>query len=345
MILCLILIIATGFIFLILFIWLKDIITSTFHLESIKNYLWLLIISFIGAGVYQTLNSWAIRNRGYLLITKTLINQNVSGSIVKIILGYFKAGGLGLILGDIILKVTGTGTLFRDMWRKEKQVILHDVSFANIRLVAREYRLFPLYSFPASVLNVIALQVPVLMLSFMFDLQIVGWYSLASVVLTIPLSLISYSMGQVFGGEMTAMLRENQGDILALFRSVTKKLFLFAIPLIGIPAIIAPFIFPVIFGNVWREAGWFCYPLAIMTIAIFCVSTTAFLAAFGFNNLQLIWDFLRTLFVLSGFFIAMFFGLSPLQTIFIYAGIMAFSYYVLYHLNIYAIKHRKINLS
>jgi len=345
MMLCFILIIGTGFTFLVLFTCFKDIIISTFHLESIKNYLWLLIISFIGAGVYQTLNGWAVRDRGYLIITKTLINQNLSGSIVKIVLGYLKTGGLGLIIGDIISKVTGIGTLFRDMWRKEKQVILHDVSLTNIRLVAREYRHFPLYSFPASVLNVIALQLPVLMLSFMFDLQVVGWYSLANVVLSIPYSLISFSMGQVFCGEMTTMLREKQGDILALFRSVTKKLFLFALPIIGIPAIIAPFIFPIVFGNVWREAGWFCYPLAIMTIAGFCVSTTATLGAFGFNYLQLIWDLMRTSFVISGFFIAMVFGLSPLQAIFIYAVIMAFSYYILYHLNIYAIKHREISLN
>jgi O-antigen/teichoic acid export membrane protein len=342
MILCFILIIGTGFTFLVLFTLFKDSIISTFHLESIENYLWLLIISFIGAGIYQILNAWAIRQRGYFLITKTLINQNVSGSLVKIVLGYLKIGALGLIVGDIFSKVTGIGTLFREMWRKEKQVILHDVSLTNIRLFAREYRHFPMYSFPASVLNVIALEIPVLMLSYMFDLQVVGWFSLANVVLSIPLSLISYSLGQVYCGEMTIMLREKKGDILVLFRSVTKKLFLIGLPIIGIPAIFAPFIFPVIFGSVWRDAGWFCYPLAIMTIANFCVSATATLGAYGFNYLQLIWDLIRTVSVLSGFYVAMILHLPPLQVIFVYAIIMAISYYFLYHLNIYAIKHREI---
>lgn len=340
--LCFILIISTSFIFSILLIFFKDTIISTFHLQSIENYLWLLIISFIGAGVYQTLNYWAIREREYFLITKTRISQSVSGSIIKIVSGFLKTGALGLIIGDIISQVTGVGSLFKNLWRKEKLTIVYSVSLIKIRLVAREYRHFPMFSFPASVLNVIALQLPVLMLSFMFNLQVVGWYSLANLILALPASLISSSMGQVYVGEMTTMLREKQGDILGLYRSITKKLFLFAVPVIGIPAIIAPFIFPIVFGSVWHEAGWFCYPLSIFAIANFCVSTTATLGAYGFNYAQLIWDLMRTSFVISGFYIAMVFDLSPLQVIFIYSVIIAFFYYILYHLNIYAIKRRNL---
>lgn len=328
----------SGLVFLFLLLFFHKDLFSIFHLESINNYFLLLIAAFFVSSMYQMLNYWAIRERDYIIITKTRILMNVSNSGLKIIMGLIKTGVFGLIFGEICSQVVGTFTIFKKIWKTEKQIITQNVSLANMREVAEEYLHFPLYSFPAAVLNVVSLQIPVFMLSFRFGLQTVGWFSLSSTVLILPGSLIANSLGQVYFGEISNNIREKKGDLFFLYQSTTKKLLQIGIFLIGIPAIIAPIFFPVLFGEVWREAGWYCYPLAIMVIASFCTSATSNLNTYGFNNWQFVWDITRVIFVGLGFLLAIYCNFSALMTLTVYGLILTIMYITLYRLNVSAIK-------
>ena len=99
-----------------------------------------------------------------------------------------------------------------------------------------------------------------------------------------------------------------------------------AVPLIGIPALCAPFVFPIIFGEAWAEAGWYCWPLALMVITGFVVSPTSFLHIYGRNQWQLIWDITRIVGVLVGFYVSNFLGFSVLTTLLTYSSIMVLMY-------------------
>ena len=75
-----------------------------------------------------------------------------------------------------------------------------------------------------------------------------------------------------------------------------------------------------------------------MVIAQFVVSSTDRLEMYGYNHWELMWNVSRTALVISGFFLAFLFHLSPLETILIYSLIMTFMYIVCYILNIKALK-------
>ena len=144
-------------------------------------------------------------------------------------------------------------------------------------------------------------------------------------------------MLQVYYAEVSKMIRENSREIKDLYISTTRRLLIIGIPLIIIPCLLAPFFFPLVFGEVWRDAGLYCLPLAILALANFVVSPTSMLSGYGFNHWTLIWDSSRTFLVLVSFYLIQVLSLPILVALFIYASVMAIMYVVNYLMNIRAI--------
>lgn len=314
---------------------------DNFHV--IKPYIFYLYIGFIAMGLYTILNYWAIRYRDYKIISYSIINQNFWGSSMKIVLGILSLGPIGLIFGNIISQLAGIVILSRVLWINERKN-LKAISLNRMKEVALLYRDFPIYNFPASVLDMLAHYMPYLMLTEIYGAQIVGLYALANTVVLLPGSIISSSMGHVYFGEVAKMVREKSKEINLLYSRTLKHLFIIAIPLIGIPSLCAPFMFGLIFGEAWAEAGWYCCALIPMVIANFIVSSTSNLSTYGYNQLQFLWEIIRTIFIIGSFIIISYDDLSPILAIFIYGLIMTIMYLFLYRLNIIAINNININL-
>ena len=342
--LCLILLSITTTIFALILLFGGEFLIQYFDLSVIEKYFWFLLVGFFGMGLYTILNYWAIRQRDYERITYTKINQGVGGSISKILLGILSFGPMGLIIGHIVSQIAGIGTLARAMWKKERGN-LKSISLSGIKKVAKTYKSFPVFNFPASILNTMSLQLPPLILLALYDSKTVGFYALAYMLIVLPGSLISGSMGQAYLGEASKMVREGSRELRSLYIKTVKHLSMIAIPLIGIPALCAPFIFPILFGEVWAEAGWYCWPLALMVIANFVVSPTSRLTIYGYNHWLLIWDFTRIIGVIISFYLSYLLKLPIMLTITAYALVMFVMYIVSALLNLKAIKGFSLKIS
>ena len=202
---------------------------------------------FLGSHVYNILTYFAIRSKDYVKITHTKISQSVSGSVSKIILGILSFGSFGLICGEIIGRMAGVGTLGRTVIPKIWHVI-KKFNSNKLKSIAKKYKKFPLFSMPATFINDMSLQAPVLLLSIIFGFQVVGLYSMSYSILVYPVSMISSSIAQVHFGEISALFRQNSPEILELYIKTTKRLFLFGAPVFFIGAIVSPIVFPFIFG-------------------------------------------------------------------------------------------------
>jgi len=313
-----------------------DLLSQVFHFEFIAPYYWLFCIGFFGSSLYQMLTYWALRSKDYITITKTRIARGIGGSVSKIILGMLSFGSLGLISGEIIGSMVGISSLGRTiiprMWRS-----IHVLDFHKLKSLAVRFKKFPKFSMPAGFINEISLSAPTLLISMMFGLEVVGLYSLSYSMLVLPVSLISNSLGQVYFGEISELFRNKSDKILTLYQETTKKLFMFGAPIILIGAIIFPFLFPIVFGSAWKDAGMFSLPLSILVISNFVVASTDRLELYGYNHWELYWNISRTILVLFGFYIAYWFNFSPVATILVYSLIMTAMYAICYGLNIKAI--------
>lgn len=333
----LILLSITSISFLIIIFLFGDLLLSLFHLDTLKSYLLLLIIGFFGMSLYGALTSWVSRFREYTRITNTKIYQSSVNSGSKIILGFFSLGPSGLLIGQVLSQIAGIGTLLRYMWKHDRSLFIDTISYSQMIAMAKQYKKFPLYTFPAGIINALALQLPIFMLSAIYGLQVVGMFTLAYTLLVFSSSLISTSLAQVYYAEVAKMMRENSQEIKKLYISTTRKLLIVGIPLIMIPCLLAPFIFPVIFGEIWKEAGFYCLPLSLVAIANFVISPTSMLSGYGFNHWALIWDISRTTLIFASFYVIQVFSLPVLSALFIYSSLMALMYGVNYLMNIRAL--------
>jgi len=336
--LCMIILVATttGF-SLILLIW-GDILIDTFKLAPLDQYFPLLIVGFVGTGLYSTLNFWAIRQRDYKSITYTKINQSASGAVSKIFLGVLSYGPIGLIVGQILSQAAGIGTFSRDMWAKERDN-LKKISFSGIVSVAKEYRSFPTFNLPATIVNTLSFHLPALLILGIYDSQVLGLYALAHGLVVLPGSAISSSLTQAYLGEVSKMARDGAVELRSFYIKTLRHLSLIAIPLIGIPALCAPFVVSIVFGEAWVDAGWFCLPLALMTIPQFIASPTSKLPVYGYNHWMFIWEVTRVIGVISGFYISKLFEWTIIMTLTVYALVMLIMYIVNIGLNLKAISN------
>ena len=336
--LCLILLCITTAVFALILFFGRDLLVNAFDLDAIEQYIWFLLIGFFGMGLYTMLNYWAVRQRDYRRITYTKINQGAGGSVCKILLGILSFGPVGLIIGHIVSQIAGITTLARAMWRKDRGNF-RAISLSRMKRVAKTYGSFPVFNFPASVVNTMSLELPSLMLLALYDSQAVGFYALANMLVVLPGMLVSGSMGQAYLGEASKMVRERSQELRSLYLRTLKHLSVIVIPLIGIPALCAPFVVPFIFGEVWAEAGWYCWPLALAAMMGFVVSPTSFLSTYGHNHWQLIWDVSRVSFVILGFYISYILGLPVLIALLVYSIVRVSMNFVLIALNIKAISN------
>jgi O-antigen/teichoic acid export membrane protein len=313
-----------------------DFILSYFHIESLQASWIFLVIGFFGISLYGGLTSWVSRCREYTRITYTKIYQSVGGSVSKVIFGILSWSAIGLLLGYLLSQILGVGTLVRYMWENDRSSF-SEISWRRMLENAKRYFQFPLFSFPSSIVNNLALQLPTFMLTAIYGLSVVGMYSLASSVLVISSSLISTSMNQVYYAEVTSMMRENSREIKKLYIATTRKLFLVGLPLILIPSLLAPVLFPIIFGAAWQDAGFYCLPLAICALSNFVISPTSMLSGYGFNHWSLIWDVARTALVIISFFLIQLYSLPVMSALLIYSCTMAFMYGVSYLMNLRAL--------
>ncbi|GAF65022.1 hypothetical protein BTS2_1919 [Bacillus sp. TS-2] len=330
--------------FTVLILKIDITLLEKFNLHQLYNYLWLLPFSLFGAGVYQILNYWAIRKSEYKNIAKTKVTQSFTQVITQLAVGIINGGVIGLILGDVLGRANGSLRLSYSIWKKSFK-LLREVSFKEMKRVAKRYYQFPLLSTGSVFFNSAAIQAPVLILVALYSTQVAGWFTLAQKIIGVPMSLIARSLGQVYYGEAANLILNEPKRLQTLFYKTSLRLLLISIIPLLILALVAPNLFGIIFGAEWVIAGNYVQYLTPMFIAQFVVlplSQTLYLLER--QKWQLWWDLLRFLVVSGGLIILNMKGYSPSISILFYGWAMFLSYIILYLLSILGMKKKTFEI-
>ncbi len=333
--LCIILTLVISIICAVVFSLYGEYIFRLFNVQEISPYAGLLIIGIFGSGLYQILNFWQIRKQDYITISKVKINQNIFGSFSKIIFGLLSFSTYGLLVGFLISNISGTGIYLRSLWKKDR-FDFFSVSLIRVKGVMVEFKKFPLYTAPATLFLAISEQLPIFMLSSIYNLSVSGNYTLAYTVLSLPYALIAASMTQVFYGEAAKYAYSNPVHLKSQYIDITKKLISISLIMIIIPSSIAPLLFPIIFGNAWIQAGYYCLPLALVACSQFVILPTSRLSVYGYNNWDFAFNLSRLSVIFLGFLAAKKFNCNPFTALTIFSALSLILYFVLFLLNIRA---------
>lgn len=220
---------------------------------SVRRTLWLLPLAVLSLGVFSALQYLATRNKQFNGIAKARIKQAVACVFIQLLLGL---GGVvdcpGLLYGYIVGGLFGVWGLYRAAlpagWTS-----LAGVTRKELRTLFRKYKNFPQYSVFEALANAAGIQVSIVLIAVLAVGPEAGYLMIAMKVLGIPMSLLGGAVGQVYLSEATAAARN--GSLSAYTEKICSRLIMVGVgPLICL-SILAPTLFPFIFGEGWGRAG------------------------------------------------------------------------------------------
>jgi O-antigen/teichoic acid export membrane protein len=236
---------------------------------GLAPYLWLLPVGLVLSGVYQALNYWAVRKKAFARITRTRVNQSLSGAVSQVLLGLLQIKPLGLLVGTAIGQGTGSGTLAALAWRHDREALC-GITWSGIRQAAVRHKSLVIYMMPTAVMNTLSVQLPVYLLGYFFSATIVGYWGLSQRVLTLPMSVVGVAVGQVFLQQATEAHRS--GQLAALATEVFGRLLNWGLTPILLLTIVGPAVFGTVFGARWVQSGVYVQWLGLWTLFVFLSS-------------------------------------------------------------------------
>ena len=231
-------------------------------LPELETWLYIVPFSIFLFSVYKVLLHWLNRKKQYELMSRSRITQSGSISALQMVVGLAAKIPAGLALADCLGRVAALLFIFR---RVKATVKLPEFNRARQYALIRRYRKFPFLGSPASLLNILSLQMPYVIIPAIFTSAIAGMYFLVFRVLMLPIALLGESMMEVFRNRAIEDLKEH-GTCRPVFLKTFLSLVIVGLPPALLLMLFGREIFAFVFGEDWREAGRYAAILAPMAL-------------------------------------------------------------------------------
>ncbi len=224
--------------------------------------LWLFIAPFsiFLFSVYKVLLHWLNRKKQYKLMSHSRIAQGGSISALQVTVGLAAKVPAGLALADCLGRCVALLLILK---RVKATVKLPEFDRVRQYALIKRYRKFPFLGSPASLLNVLSLQMPYVIIPTLFTSAVAGMYFLVFRVLMMPIALIGESMAEVFRKNALENLKKH-GNCRPIFVKTLWSMVVIGLPPMLLLILFGRELFAFVFGEEWREAGLYASILAPM---------------------------------------------------------------------------------
>lgn len=227
-------------------------IAELFNMPALADYYWLMPILVLALGGWNILNYWYIRCTKYDSISSYQLTQSTLSAGGKLGLGYAGVLQGGMIYAMVVAPVV---SLLISLFSARRTIGDCSMpSWLKVREAARKYRNFPCFSMPRSFINMVAGQLPVLILTPLFGAEYVGWWSMAILLGFTPISVIVRSVYQVMYQYTTDRVNHRLA-IYPYFRRFTWLVLALGIPMLSVLCYFMPELTRIVLGAGWEETG------------------------------------------------------------------------------------------
>ena len=277
---------------------LAEPIAAVFKSPQLAQYYWLIPIYVLLMGSWNVLNYWYIRHKAYSRISGYQISQSLFSAGYKAGLGAVPVVG-GLIYATILSPLCAL-TLSISLAAKKYLKPLESWNWNSCRKVAKEYSNFPKFSTPRVLINSIATQLPILLLTPLFGNAAVGLLGMAFMLAFVPVNMLTHSLYQVFYQKTTELVQQR----LPIYNYYKRFSWLAAGVIIVLQALLflpLPTIVEWFLGDEWRLSGelirW-TFPWLLCYVLTF--STGYIPDIFGKQKTELYFEILLTILRVAG---------------------------------------------
>lgn len=272
---------------------------------------WVLAVPLIilGTGVGNVLTQYALRVNDVSGVFAAELTKVVAVAATQLGLGLLGAGVAGLLIGTAVAAAVGNLRLATS-YRRDRRA--EAVSPVALRSAARRYSRFPRFEVVSSLLNSGSLGIATFGIAAVFSPAVVGWYSLASRVVTLPALTIGTAVGRVFYRQSAERVAAGRPSGTHL-RRTALGLALCSAPLFGFLMVAGPQLFALVFGEQWREAGLYVVAMApLMWIRLVVSPVSSSLLIAGWHRANLAWHWVLVLATALCVVVAAYLELTPM---------------------------------
>ena len=228
-------------------------ISLLFKSPNLVSYYWLMPLYVFAMGAWNLLNYWYIRHKEYNPISRYQVSQNVLSSGGKLGMGWG-----GVLQGGMIYSVVVAPLIsLLSSWvsaRKTLLPALRRISWRGVCEQACVYRNFPYFVLPRSFVNMLAGQMPILLLTPFFGGEAVGFLSLAILLGYTPIGTITRAIYQVMYQHTMEQVHE-QKPIGQIFRKFILSASAIIIPVFVGLWFMLPDLTAWLLGAEWHVSG------------------------------------------------------------------------------------------
>ncbi len=317
--------VVVSFILLILFILIKLFVFNNITTYNLHDIFFLLPIHVLIQQYNVIFNYSLNRSQQFKVISKNKILKGSTITLATILLALTKLNDLSLILGMLI----GDFITLLYLGYHNKQ-LLNKYYYQNPKKLfycLKRFKKFPLYLTPGSILNTLASNSPIFIITRLYGLEFAGYFSFANRIIGSPFSLIAQSTADVFR-QKAADDYLKKGNCRPLFLKTCSNLFaIFFIPMI-ILLIFAPNIFSFIFGIEWEISGKIVQIMSLMLLIQFSLSPLSSIVIQISERLDIdiIWQIVLFICIIASLVT----GYLLFDNIFYSIGLYAISYSIMY---------------
>jgi O-antigen/teichoic acid export membrane protein len=238
-------------ILLIIVIVFESDISYLLGIHEIKNWLYAVPFSVFLTGVFMTLNVYNNRLKNYKIMSQSLVVKTASMVSIQLFLG-FVMSSTGLIIGQFLSYLFGNTSLAKPL--KKKKGILNSISINELKSSAKKYIKFLKYSTFGVLLNSLSLNLNNILLSSVFSVSSLGFYSLSNRILGLPSAVFGSNISTLYF-QTLSNLKYDKIESKKLFFSILKKLLLISSPIFLFLFFTVKPLFVFFYGEDWIISG------------------------------------------------------------------------------------------
>lgn len=244
-------------------------VLSLLGAEALGALIWFLPLALFCVALQDIMDFRAARLGSFRLVGIVTVVQSFATNLTRVL------GGLVNPVAGVLVAVTALAPALHAAQlafgtRYQRPDPSPRPTRAETWRLLRRHADFPLYRMPTDVLNAASQAVPVILLAALFSPATAGLYTLTRSVLNLPSNVIGAAVGNVLYARFAELDRAARPLLPLLLRS-TLALLALAPVIVGL-AWFAPPVFALLFGETWREAGyyaqWMSLWIAMMIINI-----------------------------------------------------------------------------
>jgi len=308
--------------------WIGAPILDLVQAPTLRPLLWLLPLTIAAIGLSVSLTTLASRVAAFGRLGVARASEGAGKAVAQIALGVAGLGGAGLVIGDTIARALGTAVLGVTMWRNGVRAALRSRR-ADMRDMARRYVDFARFGTASQLLNSAGLQAPALLFAGTYGLEVAGILALGQRVVVTPMVFVGQAASQVYLGTGARLAREDPWGLRRMFVKTSLRLLVLGLLPTLVLVAFGPFLFGVVFGPQWPEAGHYARILAPAFLIQFVVSPLSqTLNIVERQRWQLAWDAMRLAIIAGAIVGSATLQWEPREAVAAYSGAAAFAYLV-----------------